>query len=280
MVTASGNSFVDTHANKGSRRCRYYVEQHHDTDRPSVRLPAKDIESAVTHTVVEFLRDTGALLAGLRNLDRADVKTAAERGAALASQVADAGPAGRAVLLRPLLLKVGYGEGALKIELSGSGLHGALRVGQTSHEAGNNYRTEDAKNIAFGTPLTERRRGRQLKLVLGNETIAPTLDPTLVTAIARVHCWTQSLVTGTVKSITEIAKLERVSLTYVAQLLPLGFMAPSLVTEILAGRQPATLTADRVIRRERVSERWTDQLRKITELTDEGRLSSLRRLNT
>lgn len=264
MVTASGTSFIDTHANKGSRRYRYYVEQHDDTDRAPVRLPARDIESAVTHTVVEFLRDRSALLAGLGNLDRAEVKTAAERGAALAEQIADARTAERTIILRPLLLKVTYREDALKIELRGSGLHEALGVGQTGHAAGDNYWAEDAKNVVLSSPLTARRRGRQLKLVLGGEVHEPNVDPTLVTAISRAHCWAQSLVTGGVGSITEIARQEGVSLTYVAQLLPLGFLAPSLVAAILSGHQPATLTADHLIRREKISPRWADQLRSLT----------------
>jgi len=57
MVSEQGNQFVHSHANKGARQYRYYVEQksgtgscHPETDnegkQPTVRLPAREIELA------------------------------------------------------------------------------------------------------------------------------------------------------------------------------------------------------------------------------------------
>jgi hypothetical protein len=86
------------------------------------------------------------------------------------------------------------------------------------------------------------------------------IDTPLLTAIARAHRWAQSLVTGDASSITEIARREAVSPTYVGQLVPIGFLAPALVEAILNGQQPLLLTADRLIRRAKISMRWSDQL--------------------
>lgn len=262
MISHSGNSFIDSHANKGSRRYRYYVEAQSDSSKPVIRLPATDIENAVTTAVVEFLRDRRTLLSGLEDLQRTELGSVAERGAGFADQLVSASVAERAVRLRPLLHKVTYREDALKIELSGAGLHDALGASTTMHdEVGVNYRAEDSENIVLNTPLTARRRGRQLKLALSSELKESNVDRSLITAISRAHQWARSLTTGEVTSITEIARREGVSPTYVGQLLPLGFLAPSIIETILSGHQPVSLTADHLIWHEKIEPRWSDQLR-------------------
>ena len=52
---------------------------------------------------------------------------------------------------------------------------------------------------------------------------------------------------GSAKSIAEPATLEGFDAAYVSHVLPLAFMAPDRVQEILAGRQPAELTGDRLL---------------------------------
>ncbi len=253
MVNSVGNSFVESHANKGSRRYRYYVEQREQSDGSPARLPANEIDAAVALAVAHFLRDRRVLLDRIGDdLDRGEVGSVLDRAAALAGKLS--GSRNRTFAnVRLLLAKVVHREDALQIELAGDALRRALNLGAKPHTPGSNV---TQTNIVLTAPLTTRRRGRQLKLVIGDGLEQPNVDHSLVTAVSRAHCWAQLLVTGEVASLTDIAKREGVALTYVAQLVPLGFLSPAIVEAILAGRQPMPLTADRLIRRQKVELAW------------------------
>jgi site-specific DNA recombinase len=261
LVTANGNGFVDNHANKGSRRYRYYVEERAaGATRLATRLPATDFENVVSAAVIEFLRDRGSLLSNLPDLARAEMKPAAERAEILANELETAKAPERATRLRPLLHRIVYREDALRVELGSDTLRDALGIAKAVLARGGNRRPEDDLPVVLNAPLLVRRRGRQLRLLLG-EGLRPTEpDLPVITVVARAHVWVQSLISGEVRSVTEIAKRENVSATYVSQLLPIGFLAPAVVEAILNGHQPVTLTADRLVRRERVVGSWSRQV--------------------
>ena len=64
----------------------------------------------------------------------------------------------------------------------------------------------------------------------------------------RAHRCFETLVSGRVRSVAELATVEGISDRYVSSLLPLAFLAPDIVEAIAAGRQPPELTAHRLIR--------------------------------
>lgn len=261
LVTASGGGFVESHASKGSRRYRYYVEERRDDDRPPVRLPATDTETAVSAAIIDFLRNRGAVHSHLADIPRNDVKPMLDRATLFANELSRANGPTRVTKLRPLIQGVLYRDDLLQIELDRVQLRDALGVPSPGVDlSGSNYRDADVAPIVLNAPLLARRRGRQLKIVLGEGPEHPHPDQTLITAVARAHVWAQSLTSGEVRSITEIARREGVALTYVSQLLPLGFVAPAIVQAILDGRHDQTLTADQLIRRQTVSGRWSRQL--------------------
>src|SRR5260221_8914237 len=73
-------------------------------------------------------------------------------------------------------------------------------------------------------------------------------DPVLLKEIRRAHGCFQALVSGQARSVAELATVEGVSDRYLSSLLPLAFLAPDMVEAIASGRQPADLTAHRLIR--------------------------------
>jgi hypothetical protein len=101
--------------------------------------------------------------------------------------------------------------------------------------------------FAMTMPLTHRRRGRQMKLTVNGHEPRTAPDPSLVTAIVRAWDWADRLLTGKVATMAEICAAEGFSDTYVGQLLPLAFLDPIVVEDILDGRQDPALTADRMI---------------------------------
>jgi hypothetical protein len=85
------------------------------------------------------------------------------------------------------------------------------------------------------------------------------LDPALVKAIARGRQWFEDLASGRAASLVEIAKAEGVTDRYVARLLPLAFLAPDIVTSVLAGTQPVHLTTEMLTRRANLPLDWEEQ---------------------
>ena len=102
--------------------------------------------------------------------------------------------------------------------------------------------------------FTLRRRGVEAKLVLANTPSA--LDRTLVRTVARGWAWFEEIKAGA--TMQSIANREGVTQRRVAHLVDLAFLAPDIVCSIVEGRQPPTLTADRLIKsRHRML--WADQ---------------------
>jgi len=59
--------------------------------------------------------------------------------------------------------------------------------------------------------------------------------------------------------ITVIARRENIPASYAQLMLPLAFLAPSIVTAILEGHQPADLSLDRLIKRTTLALDWSAQ---------------------
>jgi hypothetical protein len=97
-----------------------------------------------------------------------------------------------------------------------------------------------------------------MKITMGGKSVgtAATIDSTLVTVVARAFDWFERLTTGAAKSVTDIAEADGFDAGYVSHVLPLAFMAPTEIEDILAGKQPADLTADRLIWRQEISIHW------------------------
>lgn len=66
-------------------------------------------------------------------------------------------------------------------------------------------------------------------------------DQTLIRAIARSYKWNKMLDAGEMKSITEIANIEKQPRSYVNTIMRLKFLSPRIVEMILAGTQPRTM---------------------------------------
>ena len=80
--------------------------------------------------------------------------------------------------------------------------------------------------------------------------LAPRIDPALLKAIARAHVWSSLLATGEVTSIEELADRVKQDRGYVARVIRLAFLAPSIVDGILEGRQSADMSLTRLLEAE------------------------------
>ncbi len=83
---------------------------------------------------------------------------------------------------------------------------------------------KDVPTLTHRVPMTTRRRGREMRLVLDNE--KRQIDPTLLMAIARGHKWFDELATTDI-GMADIAQRDDTSKGRVSQITKLAFLSLS-----------------------------------------------------
>ena len=110
----------------------------------------------------------------------------------------------------------------------------------------------DGRTVTVRVPLAFRKRGGR-KLVLtpdGHAWSRPSarVDSTLIKAMARAHRWKSRLETGEHGSVTELARSEKINMSYLSRILRLTLLAPDIVEAVLDGRQSATLQLESMLK--------------------------------
>ncbi len=83
-------------------------------------------------------------------------------------------------------------------------------------------------------------------------------DPGLVDLLRKSRAWWRQLQTGTI-DIATIARQENVNDSWVSRIVRLSFLAPTIVDAILAGTQPASLSAAS-LRKANLPIDWNEQI--------------------
>jgi len=103
-------------------------------------------------------------------------------------------------------------------------------------------------------PLNLKRRAGRLI----TDTGAPAHDVNILNVVGRGFFWQDLLDTGVYASGSDIAKVEDVTPSTVNRLVRMGLLAPDLIEELMAGKQPRRLTAHWLIRN-RIPSLWSEQ---------------------
>lgn len=109
------------------------------------------------------------------------------------------------------------------------------------------------------TTRTTRRRVANRDAGRGRSRTRSKLDPLLLKAIVRGRRWFAELAANRAADTRELAKREGLHDSYIRRLIPLAFLAPSIVEAICSGRQPADLTVERLTRRAGLPYQWAKQ---------------------
>jgi len=235
IVDQHGEPLVAAHACKGKVRYRYYVSralQHtpdaHPTD--GLRIPAREIETAVVTSLTAALDDPLALLA------RAGMPLESDRLRIIlkkAEQLAASVRRRQRDVIRDLVTKVTADTRGIAIGLSVAALCRTCTIDPVSDET-----------ITLTDPVRLTRTGRALRLIQrdGRPVSQGKPDPGLVELLRKARSWWQQLQTGTI-DIAAIAREEKVNDSWVSRIVRLNFLAPAIVEAILAGTQPASVSA-------------------------------------
>jgi site-specific DNA recombinase len=104
-----------------------------------------------------------------------------------------------------------------------------------------------------------KRTGIEMRMVVDDGSAPASVDGTLVRLLVRAHAIRARLIQDPSLTFREIAAEEGVVSSYVSRLIRLSFLAPDIVTAILNGRQPAPLTANRLMENTRLPFAWKAQ---------------------
>jgi hypothetical protein len=146
-----------------------------------------------------------------------------------------------------------------RAELHDDGISVTLRIQVHCSRAG--VRTSSILNLSRFVPLRMKRRGVETRIIMAEgEDLSRKVDPALLKAVARAKAWFEELASGRVRSLTDIARREKIAPRYVERLSRLAFAAPRIVEAICQGRQPADLNAQTLLNRIDLPLEWSAQI--------------------
>ncbi len=181
--------------------------------------------------------------------DAAQQRRLLDQAARLARSWADLSHAQQRTTLRDLLARVELHADRLDLHLLPSRLVDLLRgeAGRTAHPATSDQ--VDAPPLILSVPVSLRRTGREIALVVGAEPEGPpSPDPSLLRLVLKARALWDMLLGGHVAGLGELAAREGMSGSYATRLVRLAFRAPDLLEAVLDGQQPAGLTAAVLLR--------------------------------
>jgi DNA invertase Pin-like site-specific DNA recombinase len=223
-------------AAKGKRRYRYYVSRAlirgtADQSGKGWRIPAPEIERAVIGAAKAFLDDKPAVLAALQESDVETpevmdvLKLAEDLSRRLASETEGA----------ETLTEI-----SVKVQLTAGGIRVGLKI--SFPYVGDESRRKVLR-VSRLVSVKMRRRGVELRLVLdGRSELARKADPALLKAVARARRWFDEIASDEARSSAEIARREALPKGYVAAVMRLAFLSPTLVEAVVEGRAPTGIS--------------------------------------
>lgn len=243
----TGDLLTPTHTQARGRRFRYYVSNRLISAGPDPtgwRLPAPALEAAIVEVIAGHLETQATRHDVLQSGSATEQASAAAQVQSMAQSIR---AKGCAVIAHAIA----------SIEIRQDHLHIRLDRTAIARLSGLNDALLTSSFLAFPAPLSLRRRGVETKIVVGSR--APTPDRTLLRALRLAHRWADMLKSGS--SLKDIAQTEARSESYVARLLPLATLSPSLQQAIISGTQPVELSLE-VLVRSSLPLAWSDQERR------------------
>ena len=236
-----GRAMGPAHANRGSRRYRYYASRPSPQQSEAPwRIPAQELESIVQRGLADFFNDGLRISAELGEALKASEGLTIE-GTKLAARAADA--ASLAPLLEELAARIIVRQDVISIRIDSAKLLQLLAYGSEMV----------ASIITIDVAVQIRRRGHEMKLIYAAPEARPTMrDDRLIQLLGQGRDAYQQLCSG------GVAKSARQHLVRLARL---AFLAPDITTAILQGRQPVELNTRSLLRISDLPIEWKEQRR-------------------
>ena len=246
---------------KGRCRYRYYVSRalvrgSTAEGQRGWRVPAPELERAVTICARSILDDKSTILEALQGAGMGDIDV---------NQIFTLAADLKKRLLTELDRSMALVELVEKVTVTDEGIRLGLKIPITCAERGG-APLGKVLHLFRSVPLKVKRRGVEMRLIIngGDEKRKP--DPALLKAFARARVWFEELASGRVRSLVEIARREGLAKRYVTRLTRLAFVSPVVVDAIAEGNAPRGTNLQMLMDgRVTVPVSWNDQERSLTD---------------
>lgn len=257
-----GHRLSPVTAARRGRRYRYYVSAplvRGARDTEGLRIPAPDLEALVTSTLRGHLTDPAWVIDGVgTGLDGRRAQRLIEVAATYAASIDDASKRLRSAA-QPIT-RIVVGRQRLTIEVDANVLAVLLAEATTSAPGEPLQLAPRASTLTITVPAHTLRCGKQMRIVVGSvESDCRAPDQRLVALVSDAHRWFDDLRNGRRPTIAAVATAEKRPVADVSRIIALAFLAPDIVEMILTGRQPATLTPERLKPRRPLPLDWAEQ---------------------
>lgn len=237
LFDGEDNRLVTHYANKKGQKYHYYVSKPevNETAKTSLRLPMQMIEGLVRDILVDVLISEQEILdcLDLKNLSTEQVSAIIVSSNTLAGEIEQADHSELKASYRQLIKGIVIQQEEIIMELDPIQLGEKLNTDLPSETP-----------IEIHKPISIRKRGQEKKLVIGGLAArSAKVDQSLIKLIAKAHLLKTNLQSGAAQSIKEWAKDYNVDHADAKNLVPLSYLAPSIIKDIMAGHQPADLTS-------------------------------------
>ena len=264
LFDETGDCFAPTSSSNHGRRYRYYISSRLRVEgRKSAngwRLPADEIEGFAMRQINRMLLDQ-KLLSGwiAEHHSHAQISGGLQRAQVLSTTLASALPIEKQRMMRALIYRIVVAPNNIVFEIDPVsvvnmlvGDRDGLQASGAEHIDGDRsiYRIERAATLS--------RRGQGIRIVVDGPD-QREVDGSLIDLIGRAKYFLARLTDGSCPSIKELAGVLNIHPADISRILPLAFLAPSIVEQILCGSQPARLSPGHLRRGINIPADWSQQ---------------------
>jgi DNA invertase Pin-like site-specific DNA recombinase len=259
LQDSEGRAMTPSHASKGTGRgknisggqsqtkrlrYRYYVTRPDlFKDQPAYRISAHDLEQIVTNRLARYIASQSNVAAlAPTDIDAHGLQQALAKADLAAAALRSGSTHAKHEIITQILAQAVLHEDRVELTLSYNGLADILGITLNPQSA----------PIILSVAANRLRHGRQIRLVIESEGPTPFIKPSsptmpqcddkLVALLADAHAARKLVLAHPDTPLADLAKQQGKCHKHLAKLVELSCLAPDIVTAVLDGKQPGSLT--------------------------------------
>jgi site-specific DNA recombinase len=272
VFDASSEPMTPTHAVKRGTRYRYYVSRRLITGPASdssrgQRVPASNLEALVVGRLRALVADPVEFLNAISNGERDAPmqKRLRDAAAGLSARWEHLSTETVHEFTRSILVRAQVRADRIDLDVGPARLvswllnEGGKKLVDRNRASNANADDHEEPLIRLSIPASLKRTGKEMKFIVDGVANSAPPDTTLIRLLVRGQKIAKRMFESNCPPIVAIAHEEKITASYATRLVRLAFLAPDIVAAILAGKQPAELTANKLMADTRLPLDWRDQ---------------------
>jgi DNA invertase Pin-like site-specific DNA recombinase len=254
---------------KKGTRYHYYVSRNLITgtvaENPDgKRIPAPNLDALVMNRMRSLFADPVEILNAIsKGQHNAPVqKSLRDAATALSARWDVLSAESLHDIVRAVIVRTQVYADRIELDVDPARLAGRLLGDRGANACRESSPVEDGKEeplIILSIPARLKRTGMEMKFIIQGATNPTPADMSLIRLLVRAQKIGKRLFESGSPTLEDIAREGKIVPSYATRLLRLTFLAPDIVAAIVAGNQPADLTANKLMVDTRLPLDWCDQ---------------------